>query len=168
MAKKNEPKQSPAKNLTVGDRAPAFTANNQDDESVRLSEYKGSYVLLYFYPKDNTPGCTTQAIEFTAHLKKFEKLDCHIFGISPDSVKSHEGFRKKQKLKVDLLSDEDKKLCEKYGVWVEKSLYGRKFMGVQRASFLINPKGKIIEIWPKVKAKGHAEAVLEYLKGLDE
>ncbi len=123
------PKQSPAKNLTVGDRAPAFTLKNQDAEKVKLSDHKGEFVLLYFYPKDNTPGCTVQANEFTKMIKKYEKLNCQVYGISPDSVDSHVDFISKQKLKIDLLSDENKKVLEKYGVWVEKNMYGKKFFG---------------------------------------
>lgn len=150
-----------------GKRAPAFTLPSGEGEKVRLSDFKNeSMVVLYFYPKDNTPGCTKQAIAFSEDIKKFEKLGAVILGVSPDSPASHQKFTEKQSLSITLLSDEDKKVCEKYGVWVEKNMYGRKYMGVQRATFLIDLDGKIARVWPKVKVPGHAEDVLEAIKEL--
>lgn len=144
----------------AGDRAPAFTLPAVPEGKVRLSAFKGRRVVLYFYPKDNTAGCTVEAQEFEALLPEFEQIGVAVLGSSPDSVESHEKFAAKQGLSFPLLSDTDHAVAEKYGVWVEKQLYGRKFWGVQRATFLIGPNGKIERVWPKVRPKGHAGAVL--------
>lgn len=151
--------------LEPGKKAPAFSLPSDEGKKIALKDFKGkSWVVLYFYPKDDTPGCTTEACDFRDSLKAFEKLDAVILGVSPDSVESHVKFRKKHDLNFNLLSDTDRKICEKYGVWVEKNMYGRKFMGVQRATFLIDPDGKIAHIWPKVKVAGHIDDIAATLK----
>lgn len=150
--------------LKKGDLAPVFGLDDEAGEYKNLIEFSGKWVVLYFYPKDDTPGCTVEAIDFTKNLKKFEELNSVILGVSPDSGKSHCKFIEKHGLKVPLLSDPEHRALEKYGVWKEKSLYGRKFMGVERSTFLINPKGRIEEVWRKVKVKGHINEVLERLK----
>ncbi len=147
--------------LGVGKKAPAFKLKNKDGETVSLSDLKGKWVVLYFYPKDDTSGCTKEAIDFSGLKKEFEKEDAVILGVSPDSEASHEKFATKHNLSVELLSDPNKKMLEKYGVWQEKSMYGRKYMGVARTTYLINPAGKIEEVWEKVKVAGHADAVKE-------
>ncbi len=153
--------------LEVGKRAPAFSLKSDEGTAIALKDFKGrSWVVLYFYPKDDTPGCTTEACDFRDSLKGFEKLKAVVLGVSPDSVESHARFRKKHDLNFNLLSDEGHAVCEKYGVWVEKNMYGRKFMGVQRATFLIDPEGKVAHLWPKVKVKGHIEDVAMVLKSL--
>lgn len=149
-----------------GKKAPDFTLPGDGGEKIKLSALKGSPVVLYFYPKDDTPGCTKEAIAFTGLIKDFEKLDTAIIGVSPDGVAAHDKFIAKHELSVRLAADEDKKVVEKYGVWVEKSMYGRKYMGVERSTFLIDAKGKIAKVWRKVKVPGHAEAVLEAVKEL--
>lgn len=154
-------------NLEAGSTAPEFTLPRDGGGTVSLSDFKGKKVVLYFYPKDNTSGCTVEAIDFTALLPEFEKADTVVIGLSPDSVASHDKFCKKHSLGVILASDEDKAVLSAYGVWVEKSMYGRKYMGVERTSMLVGRDGKIAEVWPKVKVKGHAEAVLEAAKALD-
>lgn len=151
----------------VGKAAPKFTLPAFPEGKVALKDFAGQNVILYFYPKDNTPGCTTESCDFRDNKKAIDKHDAVIFGISPDSVKSHEKFVSKFDLPFQLLADEDHKISEKYGVWVEKSMYGKKYMGIQRATFLINKKGKIAEVWPKVKVKGHVDEVLEKLAELD-
>ena len=150
----------------AGSKAPAFAAKNQDDRLVRLADFKGQWVVLYFYPKDDTPGCTTEACEFTASIKDFEKLDAVVLGCSPDSTERHRKFIAKYKLKVSLLSDPDHEMLEAYGAWGDKKLYGRSFLGVLRSTVLISPDGKIAHHWPKVKAAGHADEVGETLRQL--
>ena len=135
-----------------------------DMGTISLSDYAGKYLVLYFYPKDNTPGCTTEALDFTAAKSDFTKLNAEILGVSRDSVKKHDNFIAKKELKIGLGADLDGRATEDYGVWVEKSMYGKTYMGIQRATFLIGPDGKIIEIWPKVRVKGHVDAVLETLR----
>jgi peroxiredoxin Q/BCP len=152
--------------LTVGKKAPDFTLPNQDDEPVKLSELAGRWVVLYFYPNDDTPGCTVEACDFTAGLKDFEKLEATVLGCSPNSTESHRKFIAKYKLKIDLLSDPEKKVLTKYGAWGEKNMYGKITMGVIRSTAIIDPQGKVARHWPKVKAAGHAEAVKEALKEL--
>ena len=146
--------------LTVGAVAPDFTLSNQDGEEIRLADYQGQWVVLYFYPKDNTSGCTREAIDFTEHLEEYKRLNARIFGISPDSVESHRQFIEKHSLKVDLLADPEHLVLEQYGVWQEKSMYGKKYFGVERTTFLINPVGKIEKIWERVQVDGHADAVM--------
>jgi thioredoxin-dependent peroxiredoxin len=152
--------ESPTPIPNVGAKAPAFNLDSDQGEKIRLSSLQGQAVVLFFYPKDNTPGCTVEANEFRDSHAKFEALGVRVLGISPDTVKSHCGFIEKQSLNYSLLADPDKKAIEKYGLWVEKKLYGRVYMGVQRATFLIDAKGKVAAVWPRVKPKGHAEAVL--------
>jgi peroxiredoxin Q/BCP len=152
--------------VSVGEKAPAFTLPDQDGKPAKLSEYKGRWVVLYFYPKDDTPGCTTEACDFTAGLKDFEKLDAVVLGCSPDSPESHRRFVDKYKLKVRLLSDPSHEVMEAYGAWGEKVLYGKKSIGVIRSTAVIDPQGKLAHRWAKVSAAGHAEAVREKLKEL--
>jgi peroxiredoxin Q/BCP len=155
-----------ANQLAKGDAAPAFAMPTDSGGKVALKDLKGKPVVLYFYPKDDTSGCTKEAIEFTALAKQFAKAGATVIGCSKDSVASHDKFKKKHELAVLLAADPEGKACEAYGVWVEKSLYGRKYMGIERATFLIDAKGKIAEIWRKVKVAGHAEAVLAAVKAL--
>jgi len=152
--------------LKVGDKAPDFCLPNQDSEEICLRDFAGSWVVLYFYPKDNTPGCTTEALDFTALKSEFEKEGATILGVSPDSIKKHQNFITKKELQITLLSDEDKEVAQKYGVWQLKKMYGREYMGIVRSTFLIDPDGNIAEIWTKVKVKEHAKKVLEKLKEL--
>jgi peroxiredoxin Q/BCP len=150
----------------AGTKAPAFTLPNQNDEKVKLSDFKGQWVVLYFYPKDNTPGCTTEACEFTSGVPAFDKLNAVVLGVSPDSTRSHQNFIAKYDLKFPLLSDPEHTVLEKYGVWQLKKNYGKEYYGVSRTTFLIDPQGKIAKVWEKVKAAGHAEAVKEELATL--
>lgn len=143
-----------------GDRAPDFELSDSDGSTVTLSDLKGQQVVLYFYPKDDTPGCTTEALDFTALSEKFANTGTIVLGISPDSPSSHCKFRDKHGLTVRLISDPEQTAANAYGVWVEKNMYGRKFMGIERSTFLINKNGKIARIWRKVKVKEHAAEVL--------
>jgi peroxiredoxin Q/BCP len=154
--------------IEIGKAAPAFKLPNQDGKPVSLADHKGQYVVLYFYPKDDTPGCTVEACEFTAGVKAFEKLDAVVLGVSADSPESHRKFIKKHKLAVTLLSDADKTMMQQYGAYGEKTLYGRKFMGIIRSTVVIGPDGKVAAHWKKVKAAGHAEKVKEKLAELTE
>jgi thioredoxin-dependent peroxiredoxin len=147
----------------AGDTAPAFDLPDQDGKPHKLSDYKGKWVVLFAYPKASTTGCTKEAIAFTSLVKKFEKQGAVVLGISPDKPAAQKKFEQKFGLKIPLLADEDKAVLTAYGCWGEKSLYGRKFMGVIRSTWLIDPKGKLADIWTKVKVDGHAEAVLETL-----
>ena len=146
--------------LEVGNKAPEFEALNQDGVKVALKDFIGKNVVLYFYPKDNTPGCTTEACEFSANYDQFIKNDTVIIGVSPDSVKSHAGFIAKQNLKHILLSDEDKEISKLYGVWQVKKNYGKEYLGIVRSTFVIGKDGKIVKIYKSVKAKDHAAKVL--------
>ena len=152
--------------VTEGKKAPDFTLPGDNGERIKLSAYKGGPVVVYFYPKDDTPGCTKEAIAFTGLKAEFEKLGAAVIGVSPDSAAAHDKFIAKHDLGIRLAADEDKKVVEKYGVWVEKSMYGRKYMGVERSTFLIDAKGKVARIWRKVKVPGHAEAVLDALQDI--
>jgi peroxiredoxin Q/BCP len=152
--------------LKPGDKAPTFALATDGEGCVSLSALKGHPFVLYFYPKDDTAGCTKEAIGFSESRKKFEALGVSIIGVSKDSVASHDKFKAKHKLKVTLASDPETKLAQAFGVWGEKTLYGRKYMGVERATFLIDAKGVIREIWRKVKVPGHVEAVLAAAKSL--
>ncbi|WP_373088497.1 thioredoxin-dependent thiol peroxidase [Sneathiella sp.] len=145
----------------IGEKAPDFTMSTDNGEDVSLAGLQGQKFVLYFYPKDDTPGCTTEAIGFSARLREFENLGVKIIGVSKDSVAKHAKFRAKHDLSVILAADDDGATCEAYGVWVEKNMYGRKYMGIERATFLIDGDGVIREIWRKVKVKNHVEAVLE-------
>lgn len=153
---------APALNKTVAD----FTSAATDGKSVQLKSLRGKKVVLYFYPKDSTPGCTTEGQDFRDLHAKFKRAGAVILGASRDSLPSHEKFKEKLKLPFDLLSDPDEKLCRQFDVIREKSLYGRKFLGVERSTFLIDEKGKLREEWRKVKVKGHAQEVLEAVKNL--
>lgn len=150
--------------LEVGKKAPAISLLDGKGSKRSLKEFLGKKVVLYFYPKDNTSGCTQESCDFRDVFPKFNKLDAVVIGISPDSVESHRKFAEKYSLPFILLSDENKKVVEKYEVWKEKNMYGRKYMGVERTTFLIDKKGVIRKIYPKVKVKGHAEQVLLDLK----
>lgn len=149
--------------LEQGRNAPAFTAPTQGDGKFAMKDAAGSWLVLYFYPKDNTSGCTTQACDFRDNMKRLAKANVQVAGVSPDSVNSHDGFAEKQSLNFTLVSDPEKKICEKYDVWKEKSMYGRKYMGVVRTTYLVNPKGKIVAVWDTVKVKGHVDAVIAEL-----
>ena len=150
----------------IGDTAPDFTLATDGGGEFSLSAQKGNPVVVYFYPKDDTSGCTKQAIAFTESLGEFEKAGAKIIGISPDSVTKHDKFKAKHELAVTLGADEEKAILEAYGVWVEKSMYGRKYMGVERSTFLVDGDGKIAQMWRKVKVPGHAEKVLAAVKEL--
>jgi peroxiredoxin Q/BCP len=152
--------------LEPGKKAPAFDLPTDGEGRIKLSGLKGQKVVLYFYPKDDTSGCTQEAIDFNGLRKQFEKAETVILGVSPDPVKSHDKFKAKHGLEFDLISDESKKMLEAYGVWVEKSMYGRKYMGVERTTVLIDADGKIAQIWNKVKVPGHAKEVLAAAKAL--
>ncbi|MGO8781527.1 MAG: peroxiredoxin [Rhodomicrobium sp.] len=147
-----------------GDPAPDFALPDADGSIVRLSDGKGRYAVVYFYPKDDTSGCTKEAIDFTALKPQFAGLGAEVFGISPDAVKTHAKFRGKHALGVTLLSDEQRTAIEAYGVWAQKKMYGRAYMGVERSTFLIGPEGDILRCWRGVKVPGHAEEVLDALK----
>lgn len=153
-----------AKSLAVGDKAPNFSVATDGNGRNSLKDFSGRPLVLYFYPKDNTSGCTKEAIDFSSMAAKFKKLGVSVLGISKDSVTAHDKFKAKYELAVSLGSDPEGKVIESYGVWVEKSLYGRKYMGIERATFLIDSKGKISRIWRKVKVTGHAEEVLAQCK----
>lgn len=152
--------------LTAGDVAPDFTLPRNGGGSVSLSAMRGSPVVLYFYPKDDTSGCTTEALAFSALAEEFVKADTKVIGLSPDPVKSHDRFVSKHDLSVILASDEDKTALSAYGVWKEKSMYGRTYMGVERSTFLIDRDGRVAAVWRKVKVAGHAEAVLKAAQAL--
>jgi len=148
--------------------APLFRLPASDGMHVALKDFRGKKnVILYFYPKDDTPGCTIEACGFRDAVKNIEKKDAVVLGVSPDGLSSHEKFIKKFNLPFLLLSDEDKKVCQSYGVWVEKNMYGRKYMGVARTTFIINKEGKIAHVFEKVKPQGHEQEVLEALKSLN-
>ncbi len=152
--------------LNVGDTVPDFCLPNQDEEEICFRDIKGKWIVLYFYPKDNTPGCTTEALEFTEALPDFEGLNALVLGVSPDSPKRHRNFIEKKGLKITLLADEEKEVCQLFGVWQLKKNYGREYMGVVRSTFIIDPDGKIAAKWEKVRVKGHVEAVKEKLAEL--
>ena len=152
--------------LKVGDKAPDFRLETDSEGPVSRAGLKGKAYLVYFYPKDDTSGCTREAMDFTAAARKFTNLGVFVLGVSKDSVKSHEKFRAKHKLKVALGSDPDLKMAQDWGVWGEKTLYGRKYMGMERATFLVDAKGVIAAAWRKVKVPGHVEAVLAAAKAL--
>jgi peroxiredoxin Q/BCP len=152
--------------LNIGDAVPDFCLPNQDEEEICLRDIKGRWIVLYFYPKDNTPGCTTEACDFTVALPDFEGLDAIVLGVSPDSPKKHRNFIEKKELKITLLADEEKELCSTFGVWQLKKNYGREYMGVVRSTFIIDPDGKIAAKWEKVKVKGHVEEVKAKLEAL--
>ena len=150
--------------LTIGDTAPDFQLPNESGDIITLRALAGSQIVLYFYPKDDTSGCTIEAKDFSCLIEDFKKTNTVIIGMSPDSPKSHTKFRAKHDLGITLVADEEKTALQAYGVWVEKSMYGRKYMGVERSTFLIDSKGKIKNIWRKVSVPNHAELVLAEAK----
>lgn len=152
--------------LDISTAAPDFTLPQGDGTEITLSALKGGPVVLYFYPRDDTPGCTKEAIAFSEHLDAFHAAGAKVFGISKDSVASHAKFAAKKELSVPLLSDEHGSTCEDYGVWKEKNMYGKKYMGIERTTFLIDANGDIAMVWPKVKVPGHAETVLAAVQAL--
>tara|TARA_B100000586_G_scaffold257930_1_gene222017 strand:+ start:343 stop:810 length:468 start_codon:yes stop_codon:yes gene_type:complete len=149
------------KKLEIGDKIPKFFLNLSNNTVINSKDLIGKTFVIYFYPKDNTPGCTNEAKDFSCLFKDFEKLNVEIIGVSKDSIKTHQNFIEKHKLKIKLGSDLEGKVIEKFGVWVEKKMYGRIYMGIERSSFLISDKGRIENIWRKVKVKGHAKEVYE-------
>lgn len=152
--------------MQIGDTLPKFKLPTHNGQYVSDEDLLGSWSVIYFYPKDNTPGCTKEAIGFSEHLDEFSKLNTRIIGISRDSAKSHASFIEKHNLKITLLSDEDGAVCDSFGSWVEKNMYGRKYMGIDRSTFLIDSKGLLVEKWNKVRVPGHVEKVLERLKAV--
>ena len=148
--------------LKEGQKLPSFKLNNQEGDAVKLPAIE--MTLIYFYPKADTPGCTKESCEFQSNLKKFNKFETTVFGISKDSVQRQSKFAEKYKLKFNLLSDESEKICEKFGVWVNKSMYGRTYKGIERSTFLVGKNGKILKIWRKVKVNNHVEEVLDTIK----
>lgn len=149
-----------------GENAPEFTLPRDGGGKISLSDFRGHPVVVYFYPRDDTPGCTTQSKDFTTAAAEFEAAGTTVLGISKDSVASHDKFRDKHELSVILLSDEDGDVCETYGVWGEKQMYGKTFMGIDRTTFLVDGTGRIARVWHKVKVPGHVDEVLEAVKGL--
>ncbi len=152
--------------LEIGTKAPIFEALSDENEKISLAELQGKNVVLYFYPKDDTPGCTIEAQDFSKKIKNFEDLDCVVLGVSKDSLKSHCKFVEKYSIAFNLLLDEDGEICEKYGVIKEKSMFGKKYFGIDRSTFLIDKTGKIAKIWRSVKVNGHIEEVLKELSKL--
>lgn len=152
--------------LAIGMIAPDFDLEADGGERIKLSAFQGTPVVVYFYPKDNTPGCTKEAIAFTELATEFEELETTVIGISPDTAKKHDNFKAKHNLNVRLGADTDQGTANAYGVWVEKSMYGKTYMGVERSTFLVGKDGKIAELWRKVKVPGHAEAVLDAVRKL--
>jgi peroxiredoxin Q/BCP len=150
----------------IGQPAPSFSATNQDEKILSLLDFQGSWLILYFYPKDNTPGCTTEALDFSQKQAEWEKLNVKILGVSPDSTKSHCKFIEKHSLALQLLSDPDHQVAESYGVWGLKKFMGKEYMGIIRSTFLIDPAGNIAYVWPSVRVKGHVESVLSKVKEL--
>lgn len=149
--------------LNIGDKAPTFVLSDQDGKEISLDSFKGKWVILYFYPKDSTPGCTTEAKDFSNVSDDFNKLNAVILGTSPDTVQRHRNFVDKQGITISLLSDTEHKTIDSYGAWQSKKMYGREYMGVVRSTFLIDPAGNITDIWRKVKVKGHVDEVKERL-----
>jgi peroxiredoxin Q/BCP len=152
--------------IEAGKKAPAFSLKDQHGKTVKLADFAGKVVVLYFYPKDDTPGCTTEACGFRDEHSKLQKAGAVVLGVSPDDEKRHAKFAAKYELPFSLLADTEHAVAEKYGAWGEKTLYGKKFMGILRSTFLIGTDGKVAKVWPKVKPAGHAEEVLEAIKAL--
>ncbi len=150
--------------IKINSKAPIFKLLSSSNQNFEIGKNLNQYLVIYFYPRDNTPGCTNEAKDFTKLYKEFKKLNCEIVGISKDSIESHKKFINKFKIPFQLLSDEKIIVLKKYGAWGEKSMYGKKFMGIKRTTVLINPKGKIVKIWNNVKVKDHAKEVLNFLK----
>ncbi len=152
----------------IGKKAPNFKLPATGEKTLSLKDFKGKNLVIYFYPKDATPGCTTEGQDFRDHYKNFQKANCDVLGVSKDSIKSHERFKEKQSFPFDLLSDENEKMCQSYDVIKLKKLYGREYMGIERSTFLIDQNGKLNKEWRKVKVKGHVEEVLAAVKELIE
>ena len=150
--------------MNIGQSAPEFTALDRDGKSVGLQDFQNRWLVLYFYPKDLTPGCTTEAIEFTEKLAQFQALNAQVVGISPDSIASHGKFITKHQLKIVLLSDPEHQIAEDYGVWQLKKFMGKEYMGIVRSTFLIDPNGKLVQIWSNVRVKNHVDTVFEEVK----
>ena len=155
-----------SKTVALNKKVPDFKAEATGEQTVRLKDLKGSKLVIYFYPKDNTPGCTTEGQDFRDHYKAFQKAGCEIFGVSRDSLKTHENFRAKHDFPFQLISDPDEALCKLFDVIKLKKLYGKEHMGVERSTFLIDESGKLVREWRKVKVPGHVEEVLEAVKAL--
>jgi thioredoxin-dependent peroxiredoxin len=154
--------------LNINSKAPNFNLISTNGNSYSLKDSIGRYVVLYFYPKDDTPGCTIETNDFNKLLSKFKKLNCEVYGVSKDNMKSHNKFKEKYKIKFDLLSDDEIKIVKSYKVWAKKKFMGREFMGIVRSTFLIDPMGKIVKIWDNVKVKDHAQEVFDTLKNIQK
>ena len=154
--------------LKINSKAPNFNLISTNGNSYSLKDSQGKYVILYFYPKDDTPGCTIETNDFNKLLTKFKRFNCEVYGISKDNINSHNKFKEKYKIKFDLLADDEIKIVKSYKVWAKKKFMGREFMGVVRSTFLIDPKGKIVKIWDNVKVKDHAQEVLDSLKHIQK
>ncbi len=152
--------------MNINDKLNDFKFKIDENKFIDSKDLKGQNIVIYFYPKDDTPGCTVEAKEFSESKNKFSKLNTKIFGVSKDSIEKHKKFITKHSLTIDLISD-DTSVCDKFGVWVEKSMYGKKYMGIERATFLFNEDLKLIKVWRNVKVKGHVEEVLNFVKNLD-
>ncbi|HID73636.1 MAG TPA: peroxiredoxin [Thermoplasmata archaeon] len=152
--------------LNVGNEAPDFLLRDQDARDVRLSDHRGRWVVLYFYPRDNTTGCTREAVDFTARIDRFRSLGAEVLGVSPDSIGSHERFIERHGLKVRLLSDTQREVLSRYGAWGRKRMYGRESEGVIRTTYLVDPEGRVAAVWSGVRVKGHADEVLRRLEEL--
>ena len=155
------------KKMEIGRKIINFKAESTNKDEFILKDQMGGYVVMFFYPKDNTPGCTQEGLDFSNNLTKFKKLNTKIYGVSRDSIKSHDNFKNKYKYKFDLISDPDEYLCNLFDVIKEKNMYGKKYMGIERSTFIINPKGILIREWRKVKVKEHSNEVLQYIKNLN-
>ena len=150
--------------VEIGKKISNFKAKSTNENEFNLKDFQDGFIVLYFYPKDNTPGCTQEGIDFSSNYRKFNNLNTEIIGISKDNIKSHENFKKKYKYKFDLISDEDEKICKMFDVIKEKNMYGKKYMGIERSTFIVDKKGKLLKEWRKVKVKGHVEEVLKFIK----
>lgn len=150
--------------VEIGKKISNFKAKSTNENEFILKDFQDGLLVLYFYPKDNTPGCTQEGIDFSSNYRKFKNLNTEIIGISKDNIKSHENFKKKYKYKFDLISDEDEKICKMFDVIKEKNMYGKKYMGIERSTFIIDKNGKLLKEWRKVKVKGHVEEVLKFIK----
>ena len=150
--------------VEIGKKISNFKAKSTNENEFNLKDFQDGFIVLYFYPKDNTPGCTQEGIDFSNNYRKFKNLNTEIIGISKDNIKSHENFKKKYKYKFDLISDEDEKICKMFDVIKEKNMYGKKYMGIERSTFIVDKKGKLLKEWRKVKVKGHVEEVLKFIK----
>ena len=150
--------------VEIGKKISNFKAKSTNENEFILKDFQDGLLVLYFYPKDNTPGCTQEGIDFSSNYRKFKNLNTEIIGVSKDNIKSHENFKKKYKYKFDLISDEDEKICKMFDVIKEKNMYGKKYMGIERSTFIIDKNGKLLKEWRKVKVKGHVEEVLKFIK----